>query len=47
LAGGESGQKGANLLNKQPLPGKVSLQLEAGDRLEIRSPGGGGWGTGM
>ncbi len=45
LAGGEPGQKGVNLLNKQPLPGKVSLQLAAGDRLEIRSPGGGGLGT--
>jgi len=45
LQGGEPGQKGVNLLNKKPLPGKVSLQLEAGDRLEIQTPGGGGWGT--
>ncbi len=45
LQGGESGQKGVNLLNNQPLPGKVSLQLEVGDRLEIQTPGGGGWGS--
>jgi len=46
LQGGEPGQKGVNLLNNQPLSGKVSLQLEAGDRLEIQTPGGGGWGKG-
>jgi N-methylhydantoinase B len=44
LAGGEDGAKGENLLNGHSLPGKCSLSVEAGDRLEIRTPGGGGWG---
>ena len=44
LAGGDDGAKGENLLNGYSLPGKCSLSVEAGDRLEIRTPGGGGWG---
>lgn len=44
LAGGEDGAKGENLLNGRSLPGKCSLMVNAGDRLEIRTPGGGGWG---
>ena len=44
LAGGEDGAKGENLLNGHNLPGKCSLAVQAGDRLEIRTPGGGGWG---
>ena len=44
LSGGEDGAKGENLLNGQSLPGKCSLTVDAGDRLEIRTPGGGGWG---
>ncbi len=43
-AGGEAGAAGANLLNGTRLPAKVSLELRAGDVLEIRTPGGGGWG---
>jgi N-methylhydantoinase B len=27
------------------LPGKVTIQVEAGDRLVVRTPGGGGWGA--
>ena len=42
--GGEAGAAGANLLNGARLPAKVSLELRAGDVLEIRTPGGGGWG---
>ncbi|MFW2374885.1 MAG: hydantoinase B/oxoprolinase family protein, partial [Gammaproteobacteria bacterium] len=38
------GQCGENDLNGQRLPGKVSLQLKAGDILTIKTPGGGGWG---
>ncbi|MBK52080.1 MAG: 5-oxoprolinase [Gammaproteobacteria bacterium] len=45
LAGGEDGAKGKNLLNGLSLPGKCSLTVNAGDRLEIRTPGGGGWGA--
>ena len=44
LAGGESGAPGSNRLNGAPLPGKVSLPVQAGDRLAIETPGGGGWG---
>ena len=44
LAGGEAGAAGANLLNGEPLPGKCSLAVKAGDRLLVRTPGGGGFG---
>jgi N-methylhydantoinase B len=43
-AGGSPGAAGANILNGRRLPAKVSLELHAGDLLEIRTPGGGGWG---
>ena len=42
--GGRAGSPGRNLLNGERLPAKVSLDLKAGDVLEIRTPGGGGWG---
>lgn len=44
-AGGGPGAAGANALNGEALPPKASLALEAGDLLEIRTPGGGGWGA--
>jgi N-methylhydantoinase B len=49
LAGGEPGQAGRNVLIKpdgseRDFPGKASLELEAGDTLSLRTPGGGGWG---
>jgi len=44
LAGGEPGQAGVNRLNGEVLPGKVSVELKAGDRLCVETPGGGGWG---
>ncbi|HQZ89639.1 MAG TPA: hydantoinase B/oxoprolinase family protein [Thermomicrobiales bacterium] len=48
LQGGEPGERGANVLLRdgveEPLPGKVRFMAEPGDRLSIRSPGGGGWG---
>ncbi len=44
-AGGGDGARGANLLNGRRLPAKCSLDLRAGDVLEIRTPGGGGWGA--
>lgn len=43
--GGAPGACGENLLNGEPLPAKCRRQLQAGDVLEIRTPGGGGWGT--
>jgi N-methylhydantoinase B len=48
LHGGEPGKCGENLLLhlecKTLLPGKIHFRAEPGDRLIIRSPGGGGWG---
>lgn len=48
LQGGEPGQLGQNSLLRQdqetPLPGKCSLELQPGDVLCIRTPGGGGFG---
>jgi N-methylhydantoinase B len=44
LAGGSSGSPGGQWHNGRPLPGKVALDMAAGDRLRIETPGGGGWG---
>jgi N-methylhydantoinase B len=51
LAGGAPGRRGKNLLSpaggrerRHSLPGKTSLEVKAGDRLLIETPGGGGWG---
>lgn len=49
LAGGESGQPGENWLLRGEqsirLPGKGRIELEAGDILQICTPGGGGFGS--
>jgi len=46
--GGKPGGRGKNTLIRQgreeTLPGKIQLQLRAGDRLKIETPGGGGYG---
>jgi len=42
--GGADGAVGENLLNGTRLPAKCRRDLKAGDVLEIRTPGGGGWG---
>jgi N-methylhydantoinase B len=42
--GGEAGMPGRNLLNGEPLPAKVTRDLEAGDVVTIETPGGGGHG---
>lgn len=50
LEGGEAGQAGANRLRRsgsesdEQLPGKVQLDIAAGDVLTIETPGGGGFG---
>jgi N-methylhydantoinase B len=48
LAGGEGGRPGANHLVKRGrrmrLPAKTSFDVEAGDRLRVETPGGGGYG---
>ncbi|WP_126147442.1 hydantoinase B/oxoprolinase family protein [Synechococcus elongatus] len=51
LAGGSAGQTGENRLiradgRQEILPSTVEVTLSAGDRLEILTPGGGGYGTG-
>jgi N-methylhydantoinase B/oxoprolinase/acetone carboxylase alpha subunit len=48
-AGGGPGAAGRNTLihrdgKEESLPSKVSLELAAGDRLRIETPGGGGYG---
>jgi N-methylhydantoinase B len=44
LYGGEEGAKGVNRINAQPIAAKGSHELQAGDRIRIETPGGGGWG---
>jgi N-methylhydantoinase B len=43
--GGGDGAMGENRLNGRRIAGKLSRELRAGDVLEIRTPGGGGYGT--
>ena len=45
-AGGRPGTTGENLVNRERLPAKATRELKAGDRVEVRTPGGGGWGAG-
>ena len=46
--GGSDGACGENVLIREgveePLPGKATFSVQAGDVVSIRSPGGGGWG---
>ncbi len=50
LNGGQDGRMGKNLLMRdgsdrvEGLPGKCVIEAKPGDVLEIRTPGGGGWG---
>jgi N-methylhydantoinase B len=44
VEGGESGAVGENLLNDEKLPPKVSRELEEGDVVTVKTPGGGGYG---
>jgi len=50
LNGGSPAAPGENLLlradgSRHVLPAKTAIQVQTGDALEIRTPGGGGWGT--
>ncbi len=45
LQGGKPGAAGINLHNEKPLPAKATLSVNAGDRLTVLTPGGGGWGV--
>jgi N-methylhydantoinase B len=44
IEGGEPGEPGKNLLNDEELPPKVSRDVEEGDVVTVRTPGGGGYG---
>jgi N-methylhydantoinase B len=44
LDGGEPGAPGRNSLDGENLPGKVELEVKAGQVLTIETPGGGGYG---
>jgi N-methylhydantoinase B len=41
--GGGDGAVGRNLRGDEPLPSKAEGKLEAGERLRIETPGGGGF----
>jgi len=43
--GGAPGERGRDLLDGAPLPGKVAGTLRPGQRLRIETPGGGGFGS--
>ena len=43
--GGAPGETGRDLLNGNQVPAKTEGRLEAGDRLRIETPGGGGYGS--
>ncbi len=45
LQGGAAGATGQNLLDGEPLPGRATLAVRAGQRLRIETPGGGGVGS--
>lgn len=44
LAGGAAGARGRNILDGREISGKVGVEAEAGSRLRIETPGGGGYG---
>ncbi len=44
LAGGEAGKAGINRLVNKTVNAKQCLTVQAGERLTIETPGGGGWG---
>jgi N-methylhydantoinase B len=46
LHAGASGAAGENRYNGKLLPGKVTLDVRAGEQLSVSTPGGGGWGKG-
>lgn len=43
VAGGRAASVGENRLNGRLIPGKIELHVQAGDRLSIATPGGGGY----
>jgi N-methylhydantoinase B len=45
LHGGLDGKAGRNRINDRNISAKGSYDLNAGDRIRIETPGGGGWGN--
>ena len=43
--GGSDGMPGLNRRGGKPLPAKCTMSVEAGERIVIETPGGGGWGA--
>ncbi len=44
LGGGEAGMMGNNWCDGEPVDAKIRFNVQAGQRLSIETPGGGGWG---
>ncbi|MGV6859944.1 MAG: hydantoinase B/oxoprolinase family protein [bacterium] len=44
LAGGNAAKPGEQRLNGESLPAKCEVDIAAGDRITVETPGGGGWG---
>ena len=42
--GGDAGARGVNLVDGVELPAKLTLELDEGQVLTVKTPGGGGWG---
>jgi N-methylhydantoinase B len=45
--GGGPGERGKNTFAGREVPGRASVELAAGERVRIETPGGGGWGDGL
>jgi N-methylhydantoinase B len=45
ICGGKPGAPGAVLVNAEPVDPKRQMVIEPGDRIELRTPGGGGYGN--
>ena len=45
LEGGQPGEPGEDFLDGERVAGRCRLEVKPGQRLRIRTPGGGGWGT--
>ena len=45
LSGGDPGARGRNLVDGEPVPAKVTRDVDAGTRVRLETPGGGGFGT--
>ena len=43
-SGGEAGAPGVNQVDGEELPAKVTLELDEGQVVTVKTPGGGGWG---